>query len=106
MSRTRKYAPATLAVVGRMYEAVDALIAGKVIRGSKTYCVAAGIDRRHWAAQRKEPARGYFEVAWLLPLVSRYGVSPRWLLLGEGAIFRKGFAAGAEPPRAASCQQP
>lgn len=87
MSRTRNYMPDTQAVIGRMYEAVDSLIDGKVIRGTKTYCDVAGIDRRHWLAQRKDPNKGYFEVGWVVPLVSRFKVSAKWLLLGEGKMY-------------------
>ena len=77
----------TKQVVTRFYEALDAIIAQRKIRGVNTYCRLNAIDRRNLLAQRKDLDRGWFQVSWLVPMVREYGVSPRWLLTGEGTMF-------------------
>ena len=79
MSRRRTYHPASIAVMQRFYEALDQLKQDRRITISG-FCEDHGIDKRHLYAQRKDMSRGYFEIAWLLPLIERYGVSAEWLL--------------------------
>ena len=88
MSRTRAYSQDTIAVIGRFFEALDSIIARKEIRGVQTYCRLYGIDKRHLYAQRNDLNRGFFEVSWILPLITKYGVSSSWLLFGTGPMFR------------------
>lgn len=90
MSRTRAYHQDTIAVIGRFFEALDSIIARKDIRGVQTYCRLYGIDKRHLYAQRNDLNRGFFEIAWILPLIEKHGVSPSWLLFGAGPMFLPG----------------
>lgn len=76
-------------IIGRFYEALDAIIAMKTIRGVNTYCRLYSIDRRNLQAQRKDLNRGWFQVSWLHPMVSQYGISAKWLLTGYGEMFAK-----------------
>lgn len=77
----------TKQVISRFYEALDAIIAQKKIRGVNTYCRLYEIDRRNLLAQRKDLERGWFQVSWLVPMVREYGVSSSWLLTGFGSMF-------------------
>lgn len=90
MSRTRNYDNATLGIQRRFFEVVEELVSSHKIKGGIAgYCEIASIDRRHFYTQRKDHGRGYFEVAWILPLIDLYGVAPMWLLFGRGRRLRK-----------------
>ena len=77
----------TKQIISRFYEALDAIIAQKKIRGVNTYCRLYEIDRRNLIAQRKDLERGWFQVSWLVPMVREYGVSSSWLLTGFRSMF-------------------
>lgn len=79
--------PVTKQIIQRFYDALDAIIAMKKIRGVNTYCRLNDIDRRNFLAQKKDLDRGWFQVSWLQPMVREYGVSARWLLTGAGKMF-------------------
>lgn len=89
MSRTRNYKQETLDVQRRFFEALHRLADEKRIPGGLCgYCTAYGLDRRHMYTQELDLNRGYFEVAWIIPLIKYYRVSSNWLLLGKGNMFR------------------
>jgi len=87
MPAKREYTDETKAIMLRFFEAVGMVIAQKKIRGVQTYCVKAGIDRRHFYGQKKDMDRGWFQMSWMLPLVKDFSVSSDWLLLGKGGMF-------------------
>lgn len=74
----------------RFFKALRLLKAHRAIRGIKTFTDRYGINRRNMATCEKEPHRGLFQLAWLTYIVRDYGVSARWLVLGEGDIFTNG----------------
>lgn len=76
-------------IIERFYLALDAIIEAKKIRGVNTYCREYNIDRRNLIANRKDLNRGWFQVSWLQPMVTRFGVSAMWLLTGSGRMFDK-----------------
>lgn len=76
-------------IMQRFYDALDAIIAMKKIRGVNTYCRLNEIDRRNFLAQKKDLDRGWFQVSWIQPMVREYGVSARWLLTGFGKMFEE-----------------
>ena len=80
--------PVSKQIMERFYSALDAIIAKKDIRGVATYCRLNNIDRRNFIAQRKDPERGWFELSWLQPMVSEFGVDAEWLLTGRGRMFK------------------
>lgn len=89
MSKQRNYHTNTIAAMQRLFSAVDMLVAEKKIRGINTYCVRYGIDRRNYLAQKKDLKRGFFEVSWLIPLVTDFGLSADWVLTGQGTMHPK-----------------
>lgn len=88
MSRRRAYKEETLAVMQRFFQTIDVLIEQDVIRGVQTYCRLYEIDKRHFYAQREDLGKGFFEVSWILPMISEYGISSKWLLFGKGQMFQ------------------
>lgn len=79
--------PVSKSIMQRFFAALNTLIASKKIRGVNTYCRLNEIDRRNLQAQRKDLDRGWFQVGWLEPMVRDYGISARWLILGQGSMF-------------------
>lgn len=89
MSRTRAYKQDTLDIQKRYFGVMQELIDAKKFPGGLIgFLTTYGIDSRHWYAQRADNGKGYFEVAWLVPLVKYYKVSPNWLLLGTGKVYK------------------
>lgn len=88
MPVTRSYTEVTIDIMLRFYEAVDALIESKRIRGKQTYCTLAGIDKRNFYGQRKDINRGWFQVSWMVPLITEFGLSSEWLLTGKGKMLK------------------
>ncbi len=78
-------------VVLRFYEALDRLKADGVIRGVSAFARIYGVNAWKFATQRKEPWRDTLQVSWLGYLVSDFGVSPTWILLGQGRFYAPGW---------------
>ena len=87
MSRRRAYSDRTLEIMSRFYTAFDAANEVGRIKSINQFCLDAGIDKRHFYAQRKDLGKGFFEVGWLVPLITECGVSSAWLLTGVGSMF-------------------
>lgn len=84
MSRTRAYKQETLDIQKRYFDVMQELVDAKRLPGGLSgFCDTYGIDRRHWYAQRNDNGKGYFEVAWLVPLIKYFKVSQTgcWLEL-------------------------
>ena len=86
MSKRRVYSEATLAIMERFFQAMEACKAEKLISISD-YCKDNGIEKPHYYMQRKDRNRGFFEVGWMLGLVERCHVSAYWLMTGKGQMF-------------------
>lgn len=74
-------------LVARFFAAIDRLIEDGQIARKGTFPDRYGINRRNFETLRKEPHRKIFCPSWLVYLVRDYGVSPRYLLTGEGAFY-------------------
>jgi hypothetical protein len=89
MSKTRAYEQETLDIQKRYFDVMNELVDNKRLPGGLSgFCETYSIDRRHWYAQRADNGKGYFEVAWLIPLIKYFKVSSNWLLLGTGKMFK------------------
>lgn len=89
MSRARVYKQATLDIQQRFFDIMQELADEKRLPGGLAgYCAAYDVDRRHYYAQKKNLGKGYFEVAWILPLIQHFNVSANWLLFGKGKKFK------------------
>lgn len=74
-------------IVMRFFAALQRLKDDKAIRGKKTFTERYGINRWNMLTLEKDMSRDIFQPAWLAYLVRDYGVSPRWLLTGEGDFY-------------------
>lgn len=74
-------------IVMRFFAALQRLKDDKAIRGKKTFTERYGINRWNMLTLEKDMSRDIFQPAWLSYLVRDYGVSPRWLLTGEGDFY-------------------
>ena len=86
MSKRRVYSEATLAIMERFFQAMEACKAEKQIKISD-YCRDNGIEKPHYYMQRKDRNRGFFEVGWMLSLVEKHHISAYWLMTGKGQMF-------------------
>lgn len=90
MSRTRNYHDDSLAVQKRYFDVVEILNReNRLLGGMSGFLDMSGIDKRNWRTQKCDIGRGYFQVSWLVPLVKYYNVSAKWLLTGEGKMFKR-----------------
>lgn len=79
--------PDSITVVSRFFEALRRLKADRRIRGKKTFTDRYAINRWNFNTCEKQPERDIFQPAWLMYLARDYGVSPAWLLTGEGDFY-------------------
>lgn len=94
MSRARAYKQATLDVQQRFFEVMQELADEKRLPGGLAgFFETYDIDSRHYYAQKNNLGKGYFEVAWILPLIKYFRVSANWLLLGTGKKFKGSSAS-------------
>jgi len=84
--------PESIAIIKRFYEAIDMLIAGKVIRGKQTFTKKYDINRRNFATVQRKPESDMFQLVWISYLVTDFGISAEWIMTGRGPMFDR------EPP--------
>jgi len=75
-------------IVSRFFDALHYLIAnGKIKGGRSGFCRRYNITRSNFCRLDREPWHGDFQPAWLAYLVRDYGISPLWLIMGQGDMF-------------------
>ena len=81
--------PESIAIINRFYEAIDMLIASKIIRGKQSFTSNYGINRWNFNTVMKNPQSDMFQLVWISYLVSDFGVSAEWIMTGRGGMFAK-----------------
>lgn len=81
--------PNSIKIIERFYEALDFVVANKMIRGKKTFCDKHGIDRWNMNTVKKKPESDMFQLSWISDLCNDFGISAKWIMTGEGGMFEK-----------------
>ena len=76
-----------VAITKRFFEAIDALIASKRIRGIKTFTDEYGINRWNLIHVKDVPEKAVLKPELIAILVKDFNVSAEWLLVGRGQMF-------------------
>lgn len=77
-------------ITKRFFEALYALKNEGIIRGKQTFTNQYCINRWNLnALETGKSTQNSVQLAWLTYLVRDFGVSARWLLVGEGEMFVK-----------------
>jgi len=82
--------PESIAIINRFYEAMDMLIAVKIIRGKKTFTDKYGINRWNFNTVRQKPESDMFQLVWIAYIISDFGISAEWIMTGKGEMFSAG----------------
>jgi hypothetical protein len=79
--------PESIEIIRRFYEAIDWLIANKVIRGKQTFTNRYNINRWNFNTVRQKPESDMFQLVWISHLIKDFGVSAEWIMTGKGCMF-------------------
>lgn len=79
--------PTAIEITGRFFEAMDYLVAGRIIRGYQTVTNLWHIDRRNLAKLKAEPQRRSLKVEYVCYLERDFGISSRWVVTGHGKML-------------------
>jgi hypothetical protein len=74
-------------ITARFFEAADALVAQKKLRGVQTLAKEIGILGSTLRKLRKQPEIYTLKPEFMPHLITAYGVSAEWLLTGSGGMF-------------------
>lgn len=94
---TKTIRPQAQAIQSRFFQAIDLLIESNKIKSLQSFCTDYGLHRPKYSNLRtrsKDENRvgtGYkfIDIDSLSYLVSDFGISSDWLLVGKGGMFRK-----------------
>ncbi|MBQ7750322.1 MAG: hypothetical protein IJR77_03755 [Bacteroidales bacterium] len=78
---------AAIEITGRFFEAMDYLVAARIVRGYKTVTDLWGIDRRNLAKLKAEPQHRTLKPEYIYYLERDYGISSRWVVTGRGRML-------------------
>lgn len=74
-------------ITNRFFEAIDALIEKRDIRGLQTFTRMYNINRWNMVTVKNNPDTKALNTEYLSFLVKDFGVSAHWLLTGRGKMF-------------------
>lgn len=83
------HSPQSQEVVARFYMALIYLINAGVLKSRNEYCKRYGIVQGHLSRVEKNNASKIFDIGWMTPLISDYGISAHWLMTGRGEMVFK-----------------
>ena len=75
-------------IVRRFFEALDSIIAQKAVKNVHRFALRYGINEGNLYKLRMDNSRRILDPEWLAFLVRDYQVNARWLLTGQGKMFR------------------
>ena len=78
-------------ITNRFFEAVDLLIAHKVISGLRYFAELHGINRANLVTTKTNPQTKLLRVSYVSYLCDDFKINPSWLLSGKGDLFVKGY---------------
>ena len=78
---------AAIEITGRFFEAMDYLVAARIVRGYKTVTDLWGIDRRNLAKLKAEPQHRTLKPEYIYYLERDFGISSRWVVMGHGRML-------------------
>lgn len=78
---------AAIEITGRFFEAMDYLVAARIVRGYKTVTDLWGIDRRNLAKLKAEPQHRTLKPEYIYYLERDYRISSRWVITGHGRML-------------------
>ncbi len=83
------YYPETAEIKQRFFQAIDALVKRRVLRGKRSFAT-------QYDQLRTDPT-WTIEAAYLTWMVRDFAISARWLLTGEGEMFAAGRTLPEKP---------
>lgn len=90
---TKQQTETTLCVQRRFFDALDAIIQNRQLKGLKTFCTSYGLNRTKYSRLRESirtNVTGQYhniDIDALAYIVTDYGINAAWLLTGNGDMF-------------------
>ena len=72
----------------RFFEALDMVVASRMIRGVATFCNEHNIDRRNLIKTQKSPTEQRVKTEWIYFLATDFNISADWIITGRGGMFK------------------
>lgn len=72
----------------RFCEALDMVVASRLIRGERTFFNEHGIDHRNFTKVKKNPTEQRIRLEWIYYLVTDFNISADWIFTGKGGMFK------------------
>lgn len=77
-----------IAITNRFFQAIEELKKRKEIRGLGTYTKRYNVNRWNLITLRDNPEKGNLKPEHIAYLIEGYDISPEWILLGRGKMFK------------------
>ena len=77
----------SIAITRRFFEALDYLVASRIVRGYQTVTTMWNVDRRNLAKLKAEPQRRQLKAEYICYLERDFGINSRWVVTGHGKML-------------------